>query len=122
MVDGRSVYEARKRIGMELVHPVQGVGHQEALDLVAPEVEDVGAPILLLTLSRIGMLEQRGAVEPAQRPVVLGEVPGNPVEDDADALGMQGLHQVPEIIWRTEPGIRCEIAGDLVAPAALERM
>ena len=70
---------------MVLLEPVQRVGHQEIAHLGTAEVEDVSAPIELLTAAGVGMLVERCAVEPAERPRVLGEVGGDPVHDDADA-------------------------------------
>ena len=69
----------------------------------AAEVENVGAPVELLTAVRIGVLVERGAVEAAQRPGVLGEVGGHPVDEHADAGLVQPVDQVPEVVGRAEP-------------------
>ena len=76
-------------IDVELVDPVQGVGDEERLHLVATIVEDVGAPVQVLALTWIGMLVQGRAVETSQCPVILGEMAGHPVHDDADARLVQ---------------------------------
>ena len=85
---------------MEVLQPVQGVGDQEVAHLAAAEVEDVGAPVGVLAAQRGRILVQRGAVEAGQGEVILGEVGGDPVQDDADALAVEGVHQVTEIIRR----------------------
>ncbi len=109
-------------VDVELVEPVVGVGDQEALHLVAAEVEDVGAPVRMPAQARIFVLVQRGAVEPLQRPRVGGEVPGDPVDDHADTGFVQGVDQVPELVRRSEAGDGREVAGDVVAPGTLVRM
>ena len=74
----------------------------------------------MLAAQRVRVLVQRGAVEAGQREVVLGEVGGDPVQDDADALAVESVHQVAEVV-------RCSVArggrvvgGHLVAPRAAE--
>ena len=49
---------------------------QEVPDLVAAVVEDERAPVLVLALPRILVLEERRAVEPREAVRVLREVPG----------------------------------------------
>ena len=57
-------------VDVELLEPVQRVGHQEVADLVAAEVEDERAPVGVLTLAGVGVLVQRGAVEAGECEVV----------------------------------------------------
>ncbi|MPM58991.1 hypothetical protein SDC9_105828 [bioreactor metagenome] len=109
-------------VDVELAQPVEGVGDQEALHLVAAEVEDVGAPVRVLAQARIGVLVQGGAVEPAQCPLVLGEVARHPVHDHADAGLVQPVDQEAQIVGRAELRHRGEVAGDLVAPRPGERV
>ncbi len=109
-----------QRVDVELGDPVQGVGDQERLHLVAAVVEDVGAPVLVLALTRVGVLVEGRAVEAAQRPLVLGEVAGHPVEDDADAGLVQAVDQVAELVGTAEARHRREVVGHLVAPGRLE--
>ena len=61
-------------VGVELLEPVERVGDQEVADLLAPEVEDVGAPLRVPAALGVGVLVERGAVEVHQRPRVGGEV------------------------------------------------
>ena len=63
-----------------------------------------------------------GAVEPAQRPFVLGEVRRHPVQDDADAGLVQPVDQVPQVVRDAEPGVRGVVRGHLVAPGRRERV
>ncbi|MDI2023276.1 hypothetical protein PJL18_03824 [Paenarthrobacter nicotinovorans] len=83
---------------MELLQPIQRVGHQEVPDLAAAEVENQRAPVRVFAQRRIGVLVQRLAVELGQGPGVLGEVGRDPVQKDADTGLMERVHQEPELI------------------------
>ena len=85
-------------VDVELLQPVQRVGDQEVTDLGAAEVEHVGAPVELLAAAWVGVLVERGAVESAQRPRVLGEVRGHPVDDHTDTGPVQRVDQVAELV------------------------
>ena len=87
---------------------------------MAAEVEDVGAPLLVLAAPLVGMLVEGRAVEAAQRPVVLGEVPRHPVEDHPDARLVQPVDEVAQLVGASESGLRGEEAGDLVPPGRHE--
>ena len=103
-------------VGVVLLQPEERVGEQEAADLGAPVVEDERAPVAVLALPRIGMLEERGAVEPGEPVGVLGEVARHPVEDDADVVLMARVDERLEVRGRPEAARRREEARDLVAP------
>ena len=95
---------------------------QEVADLVAAEVEHERAPVGLLAPARVGVLVQRAAVEPGQRPGVLREVRGHPVHDHADAPLVQVVDEVAEVVRRAESRRRRVVRRDLVAPRAAERV
>ena len=64
-------------VDVERLEPVQGVRDEEVAHLAATEVEDVRAPVRLLAAAGVGVLVQRGAVEPCQGEVVsFGKCPG----------------------------------------------
>ena len=107
-------------VDVEVLKPVQGVGNQEVAHLAAAEVEDVGAPVGVLAAQRVRVLVQRGAVEAGQREVVLGEVGGDPVQDDADALAVESVHQVAEVVRGSVARGGRVVGGHLVAPRATE--
>ena len=104
-------------VDVELLEPVEGVGDEKVAHLAAAEVEDVGAPVRLLTTTGVGMLVQGLAVEPAERPLVFGEVRRNPVHDDADAGLVEPVDQVPQVIRMPESRRGGVVAGHLIAPA-----
>ena len=107
-------------VDVELLAPEQRVGDEEVAHLGPAEVEDVGAPVRLLAAARVGVLVQRRAVEPGQRPLVLGEVRRDPVDDDADAGLVGPVDEVAEVVGAAEAGRRRVVAGDLVAPGPAE--
>ena len=65
-------------------------------------IEDVRAPLGVITEARIFVLVACGAVEATQRPVVFREVRRHPIEEHADARLMQRVDKEPEIIRRAE--------------------
>ena len=109
-------------VDMEFFEPVQRVGHQEVAHLGAAEVEHVSAPVQLLAALGVGVLVERGAVEAAQRPCVLGKVRRHPVHDDADAGRVQRVDECPEVVRRAESRCRRVVGRDLVAPRSGERV
>ena len=87
-----------KRIEMEFLQPIERTADQEVADFIAAVVVDERPPIPVFTQPRIFMLVEGGAIEPGKAMSVLGEVRGDPVDDDADAGLVQGVDQVPEIV------------------------
>ena len=71
---------------------------------------------------RVGVLVEMGAVEVPQPVQIVGEVGGNPVENHAEAVAVEVVDEVGEVIGRAMPRGRGEIADRLVAPAPVERM
>ena len=105
---------------MELLQPVERVGDEEVPDLLAPEVEDVRAPVGVLPARGVRVLVERRAVEAGQREVVLGEVRRHPVHEDPDAGLVQPVDEVAQAVRVTEAGGGGVVRGDLVAPRAAE--
>ena len=104
------------------VEPEHGIGHEEVPHLVAPVVEDVGAPVGMLPLARVGVLVERGAVEAGERELVAGEVGGHPVEEHPDPRPVEPVHEGHELGgFPVAPG-GGEVSRDLVAPGAVEGM
>src|SRR4028118_2085283 len=81
-----------------------------------------GAPVRRLAAAGVGVLVQGGPVEAAEGPLVLGEVRRHPVDDDADPGLVRPVDEVAEVVGAAEPRGRGEVAGDLVAPGAAERV
>ena len=109
-------------VDVVLAQPEQGVGDEEVADLVAPEVEHQRAPVRMRAAARVGVLVERGAVEAGQRELVAREVRRDPVEDDADALGVHLVDERAQVVGRAVAGGGGVVPGDLVAPRAAERV
>ena len=109
-------------VDVKLLQPVRGVGDQKVLDLVAPEVEDVRAPVHLLAAAGISVLVERRPVEAGEGEVVLGEMRRDPVDDHADAGLVQPVDEVAQFVGRAEPRRGRVVRRDLIAPGAAEGM
>src|SRR5580692_3103478 len=107
---------------MKRLEPEERVGDEEIAHFMATEVVDEGAPVLVLTLARVLVLEERRAVEARETVRVLRKVAGHPIEEHADPGLVTGVHEEPEVVRRPMPARRREIAGDLVAPRPSEGM
>ena len=107
---------------MVLAQPEQRVGEQEVADLVAPVVEDQRAPVGVRAAPRVVVLVERGPVEAGEGEVVAREVRGDPVEDHAEPVLVQAVDELAEVVGRAVARGRGEVARDLVAPRAAERV
>src|SRR4051812_3534200 len=107
---------------MVLVEPKERVADQEVDDLAPAEVEDEGAPVLVLAEARVGMFIQVGAVEITEAVLIAREVSGDPVEDDADAALVERIDQEHEVLRRPEAAGRREVTDGLIPPGGVERM
>ncbi len=70
----------------------------------------------MATLQRVGVLVQRGAIEITEAVGVVGEMPGHPVQQYAEALAVAGVDQSRKVRRRAEPAGRRIQAGRLIAP------
>ncbi len=107
---------------MELLEPEQRIGDEEVAHLSAAEVEDQGAPVRVLAAARVRVLVQGSAVELCQRPRILGEVRGDPVDDHSDAGLMEPVDQVAQVVGGAEARGGREVRRDLVAPGGTVRV
>src|SRR5208282_2859770 len=85
-------------------------------------VEDERLPIGMEALTRVGVLEQMGAVEEGKAVPVGREVRRHPVENDGNAVLMQIVHEVHEILRRAVTRRRRKVAGGLISPGTVEGM
>ncbi len=107
-------------IDMEMLQPVHGRGQHEAMHLMAPQVVNVGIPILVEALVGVFVLVQRGAVEAGQAVFVGGEMRRYPVEDNTDVRLVAGIDEGGVISRRAEARGGRELAQWLVTPGAAE--
>ena len=109
-------------VDVELVQPEERRGREERAHLVAAVIEDGTLPLGVEAQARVGVLVKVRAVELGQAMRILGEVRRHPVEDHADAVLVQHVHQVHEVLRRAVARRGREVAGGLVPPRAVERM
>ena len=89
-------------VDVKMFEPIERAGDQEALHLAAAEIVDVGVPVVMKALARIEMLVERGAVEARQTMRVGRKMRRHPVEDDADAGGVQRIDKAQQPCRRTD--------------------
>ena len=101
------------------VEEEHGRGGEEALHLGAGVVEYHGAPVRVLGHAELVALKAGRAVEHAQAVLVAREVRGHPVDNDADALAVELVHEVHKVLRRAVAARGREKARDLIAPGAV---
>src|SRR5699024_3576368 len=99
-------------------HPEGGGAAQKAAHLAPVVVEIVGAPFALAHVAVVFV--QAGAVQVGQAGGVGGKVDRHKVHDDTDAHPVAGVDEIGELGRRAVPARDREIAGGLVAPAAVK--
>ena len=107
---------------MVLFEPEEGAADQEVPHLVPPVVEDVAFPFRMEALARVLVLVEVCAVEIDQAMRVARKVGWHPVQDHADIVLVQMVHQVHEVLGRSVPARRREKARHLVSPGTIEGM
>ena len=107
---------------MEILEPVQRARNEKTLHLAAAKIVDERVPVLMESLARIGMLVQRGAVEACKAVRVGREVCRHPIENDADASGVQRIDKARKAFRCAVVCRRHEQAERLIAPRPAKRM
>ena len=97
-----------------------GVGDEETLDFRLAEVEDFGAPGLVLALAGVRVLVAGFAVELVKPVGVLREVGGDPVHDDPDAVPVALVDEVHKVCRGAVPRCTGVVTADLIAPGPVE--
>src|SRR5215472_11122948 len=109
-------------IDMILVEQEHRARHQETADLCAPVIKNMGLPVGMEALARIGVLVEMRAVEIGEPVSIRREVRGNPVEDHSDSMLVQVVDEVHEILWRAVTRSRREVSRRLVSPGSVKGM
>src|SRR6516165_11186122 len=118
---GRDSVDAQS-VDMEVLEPIQRGGNQETLHFAAPKIVDEGVPVLMKSFTRIEMLVERSAIEAGESMSVGRKMRRDPVQNDADARGMQRIDETRQPLRRPEPSARRKQAQRLIAPGTCERM
>src|SRR5450631_2228250 len=104
------------------VEPEHGARHQEAADFGAAIVKNVRLPVGMEPLARVCVLVKMRAVEVGQAVSIGREVRRYPVEDDPDAVLVQVVDQIHEILRRAVARSGSEVSGGLVSPGPVKGM
>ena len=81
-----------------MLEPEACIGDEKCRNLPTAIVVDVGPPVLVESLARVGMLVEMRAVEGSESMRIVREVAGHPIEDEPDSGIMCGLHEAGEIV------------------------
>ena len=109
-------------VDVVVANPVEDVCNQEVLHLGLAEVEDLGAPVRVLSPPRVRILIDALTVKLCEAMGIRAEVGRYPVEDDADMGLVERIHQVHEVLRGAIAGGRCIVARHLIPPGAVEGM
>src|SRR3990170_7668939 len=104
------------------LEPEQGAAPQKGTDLVPAVVEDVGLPVRVKAFLRVRVLVEMRAVEVGKAVLVAREMGRHPVEDHADAVPVQTVHEFHEVLRASVPARGREVARGLISPGPVERM
>ena len=102
-------------VDMELFDPEEGVGHEEAANLGAGEIELVRAPVGVNLA-----FEEHAAVEGRKSLGVGAKAPGNPVQNHSDAGLVAGVDEVHELLGGAVTRGCCEVSRSLISPRSVE--
>ena len=109
-------------VQMKLFDPEERVRQQKIAHLVTRIVENVRTPFGVIAQSRIVVLVAGRAIESPQRPIVLGEVRGNPVQQDANSRLVQRVDEKSEVVWRSMARRGRKVPAYLIPPRPTEGM
>jgi len=74
----------------------------------------------MVAFAAVGVLVKVSAVEVTQAVLVRGKVGGHPIQDDADAVLMELIDEVHEVLRRAIAARGRKVAGGLVPPGTVE--
>ncbi len=110
-------------VGVELLEPVERVGVEEVAHLVAAEVEDVRAPLLVPAALGVGVLVERACRRTAASAhSSVAKWPGTQSRITPIAGLVEPVDEQPEAVGVAEPRVRREVRRHVVAPRAAERV
>ena len=107
---------------MIFLEPEQCVGNKEICHLGTPVIINQRSPVRMLSLPRIQVLVQTGAIKPRQPVFILWKMSRYPVQNNPNPIHMHLVHKIHKILRRAIPGCRCKISRHLVSPRGIVRM
>src|SRR5690349_2598468 len=101
---------------MVFFQPEQCAADQKTSHLVAAIIEDVGTPVGMEALARIGMLKEVRAIKETQTVAIGRKMRGHPVQDDPYVVSMERIDEIHEILGRSIIAGWSKVSGGLVPP------
>src|SRR5205807_2362796 len=98
------------------IEPEKRIADQKIDDFLPSEIVDRGVPIGMKSLSRIGMLVERRAVEMREPVRIDREMRGHPIEQHANARAMTAIDESRKAGGLAEAPGRREETDRLIAP------
>src|SRR6188474_2402388 len=90
--------------------------NQNTSHLVAAIIENVGTPVRMEALARVGMLKKMCAIKETETVAIGRKMRGHPVQDDSYVVSMECIDEIHEILWGSKIAGRREVSGGLVPP------
>src|SRR3990172_4182568 len=109
-------------VNVVLLEPEQGAAPQKGTDLVPAVVEDVALPVRVKAFLRVRVLVEMRAVEVGKAVLIAREMGRHPVEDHADAVLVQTIHEFHKVLGVPVPARGREVPRGLVTPGSIEGM
>src|SRR6476660_257638 len=107
---------------MIFVEPKQRVAAQKTAHLVTAIIKDESVPVGMLTSPRIRVLVKMSSVEIAETGFIFREMRRNPVENHADPVLMEIVHEIHEVGGSSKAAGGSEIARRFVSPRTIKGM
>src|SRR6187551_2662248 len=107
---------------MVFFQPEQCAANQKTSHLVAAIIENVGTPVRMEALARVGMLKKMRAIKETETMAIRRKMRGHPVQDDSYVVSMERIDEIHEILWGSKIAGRSEVSGGLVPPGAKKRV
>jgi hypothetical protein len=111
-----------KTVSVIPLQPEESAADEKTPYFAFSEIENVTVPVWVESLARIRVFEEVCSIEKSQAVSVHGKMGGNPVQNDADSLLVESVHQGHEILGSTESARRSKIADALISPGSVERV
>ena len=111
-----------KSVNVIIIEPVQCVSDHEVQDFIAGVVKALCAPVRMFAHSRICIFIGRLAVKVRKTVRIFREMCRYPVENDADVMHMEIIHQIHEFLRGSVTCCRRIISGYLISPGAVKRI
>ena len=109
-------------VGVVFFQPEESTADEKTLHLTPAVIENQAVPIRVYPLAGVRVLVEVGSVEVAQAELVAGKVRWHPIENHADIMLVQIVHQIHEVLRRAVAAGGGKKSQSLIAPGTVIRM